>query len=293
MPIHFFLQKMTLLLLLGVASTCFSLLFGQAQPSHRFRLPNELKEVSGLYIQSPDSLWWHNDSGDAARIFLTDGQGRLRQTIPLPQATHKDWEDMGHDPHGHIYIGDTGDNRRLRNDQVVYRYHPTTGALDSFPFQFPSGQHHDIEALFWHADSIHLFTKSRISRGHLPTYHYVLPLKSSAVAVPVLRDSVLLRKRVVTAAAIEPTSGRVALLAYYYTPRRWGIFPYSAANVFVFDGWADNRFLRGDMRSKRISCLLATQYESLDFLTASRIWVASEQTLFIRAKAKRVRLRIK
>ena len=284
---------MTVLLLLGAAGAPFSALFGQSQPRIRFRLPTDLKEVSGLYIQSPDSLWWHNDSGDAARIFLTDGQGRLRQTISLPQATHYDWEDIGNDPHGHIYIGDTGDNRRLRTDQTIYRYHPTTGALDSFPFQFPDGQHYDVEALFWHADSIHLFTKSRMARGHLPTYHYVLPLTSSALAIPVLRDSVLLRKRVVTAAAIEPTSGRVALLAYYYTPRRWGIFPYSAANVFVFDGWVDNRFLRGTLRSKRISCLLATQYESLDFLTPDRVWVASEKTLFIRAKAKRVRVRIK
>lgn len=268
-------------------------LIGQSQPQKRFRLPAELTEVSGLYVQSADSLWWHNDSGDAARIFLTNGRGQLLHTIPLPHATNKDWEDISHDDSGHIYIGDTGDNRRLRDDQKIYRYHPVTGMVDSFPLRFPHGQHHDIEAFFWHADSIHLFTKSRIARGHLPTYHYVMPLHEGVASTPLLRDSVLLRKRVVTAAAIEPASGRIALLAYYYTPKRWGLLPYSAANVFTFDAWTDNRFLRGDMRSKRISFLLATQYESLDFWDARRVWVASEQTLFIKAKSKRVRLKRK
>jgi hypothetical protein len=43
------------------------------------------------------------------------------------------------------------------------------------------------------------------------------------------------------------------------------------------------------MRSRRISFIVATQYESVDFLNPDQLLVASEQTLFIKAKAKRVK----
>ncbi|RME99948.1 MAG: hypothetical protein D6772_06985, partial [Bacteroidetes bacterium] len=97
-----------------------------------------------------------------------------------------------------------------------------------------------------------------------------------------------LRKRVVTAAAIDQQTGELALLAYFYT-RRLGFIPYSAANVYTFRGGPEGYPLRGVCRERRISFLVATQYESLDFWGQEELLVASEMTLFIKAKAKRVR----
>ncbi|MEM7348486.1 MAG: hypothetical protein AAF485_30030 [Chloroflexota bacterium] len=261
----------------------------QGQNDHspkRFRLPLELNEVSGLAVASGDSLWWHNDSGNGAEIFLTNGAGALQQQIPLPIKNY-DWEDLTTDTDGRLYLGDFGDNRRRREELRIYRYDPRTSEVDSFSFHYPDGKSYDTEAFFWHRDTFHLFTKSRISRADLMTYHFVLPV-DAGLQTATLRDSLAIRKRAVTAAAIHPETGTVALLAYYYT-KRLGFIPYSAANVYFFENYPEGHFLQGDMKSRRISLLVATQYESLDFIDHKHLLVASEQTLIIKTKAKRIR----
>ncbi len=262
-------------------------LIGQSQSPRKFRLPNELREVSGLVIGSIDSLWWHNDSGNAAELFLTNGKGEIQSTINLSSITNQDWEDLTQDDQGRLFIGDFGDNRRARAQLQVYCYDPEEEKLDSLQFSYPDNLFYDVEAFFWHRDSLHLFTKSQIQRADLTTYHFVVPATPGQHTAE-LRDSLQLRKRAVTAAAIHPETGQVALLAYYFK-FRLGFIPYSAANVYYFTDYPEGHFLKGKMHSRRISLFLATQYESLDFLSAERLLVASEQTVFIKPKAKRIR----
>jgi len=262
-------------------------LVAQRNAPHAFRLPAELKEVSGLWVQAPDSLWWLNDGGNSPILYRTNVCGELLAALPLANTQNYDWEDLTYDTTGAFYLGDFGDNRGVRDELLVYRYQPTTGALDSIRFRFPAGAHYNTEAFFWHQDTLHLFTKSAIRRGRLPTYHFVLPAQPGEHEA-VLRDSLLLRKRVVTAAAIHPATGQVVLLAYYFK-LRLGFLPYSAANIFCFSDYPSGHYLRGKQRSRRISLLLATQYESVDFIDPQQLLVASEQTLFIKAKAKRVK----
>ncbi|MCB0635774.1 MAG: hypothetical protein KDC54_04120 [Lewinella sp.] len=263
------------------------IVLAQAERPGRFRLPTELKEVSGLVFAAPDSLWWHNDSGNAPTLYLTDGEGRLRRSLDLPQLRNIDWEDLTTDDAGNLYVGDFGDNRRQRTNLHVYRIDPVTGAADSIEFYYSDERHYDVEAFFWHRDSLHLFTKHRLQSGWLSTHHFVLPASPGA-QVAVWRDSLALRKRVVTGAAIEPATGEVVLVAYYF--KRWlGFLPWSSASVFVLDDYPEGHYLRGEVRRKRISCLLATQYESVDFANEGYLLVASEQTVFIRPRAKPVR----
>ena len=262
-------------------------LIGQSKSPRKFCLPAELREVSGLVVNSADSLWWLNDGGNAAELFLTNGRGEIQAAIPLPSIINQDWEDLTHDDQGRLYIGDFGDNRRVRSELQVYCYDPHNGQIDSLRFAYPDHRFYDVEAFFWHQDSLHLFTKSRIQRANLTTYHYVVPARAGQYTAE-LRDSLQLRKRAVTAAAIHPETGQVALLAYYFK-FRLGFIPYSAANVYYFTDYPEGHFLRGKLRSRRISLFLATQYESLDFLTPERLLVASEQTVFIKPKAKRIR----
>lgn len=262
-------------------------LLAQQQDKNRFQLPPEIKEVSGLYRASVDSMWWHNDSGDGPNIFLTNGRGELLDKRTLSPAQAKDWEDMTADDKGHIYVGDFGDNRFQRGDLSIYRYHLETEKVDSILFDYPNNEHYNVEAFFWYNDAFHLFTKSRMHKKPLPTYHFVIPATPGNYTA-VLRDSFYIKKRVVTAAAVHPSSGRMVLLAYYYT-KRLGFIPYSAANIYCFSDYPEGHFLDGKMQKKRISGILATQYESIDFINPDRVWVASEQTLFIKPKAKKVR----
>lgn len=280
------MMKQSLLLIF----LCFniSIVVAQKQGKKRFKLPSEINEVSGLYRASADSLWWHNDSGDGPNVFLTNGKGELLEKRTLSPAQAIDWEDMTADGEGQIYIGDFGDNRENRTNLKIYRYHLETEQVDSITYSYPNEAHYNVEAFFWHQDSLHLFTKSQIARASLPTYHFVMPAKPRSYTAE-LRDSLFIRKRVVTAAAVDTHTGKMVLLAYYYNKRGLGILPYSVANIYCFSDYPTGHFLQGKMRKRRISCLLATQYESIDFISADRLWVASEQTLFIKPKAKRVR----
>lgn len=253
----------------------------------RVRLPETLQEVSGLYVAGPDSLWWHNDSGDTPTLYLTNADGQLLRRLELPALAHVDWEDLTADTDGHLFVGDFGNNRRRRTDLRVYRVDPVTSAAATIAFAYPEGRRHDLEAFFWHRDSLHLFTKSAIRCDDLTTYHYVLPARPGTYTAE-LRDSLALRKRVVTGAAIDEQTGEVVLVAYFYK-RLLGFIPYSAASVFFLEDYPEGHFLQGDIHRRRISRLLATQYESVDFFDGEFVLVASERTVFIRPKAKRVR----
>lgn len=287
-------------LLLGILICCGLLPIGlnaQAKPEKRFKLPPILQEVSGLYYAGPDSLWWLNDSGDKPRLFLTDGEGQIKKEVLLP-AQNRDWEDLTADDNGTLYIGDFGNNRSLRNDLKIYTYHVASEQLDSIEYSYPDQSRFDkvtsydysfnLEGFFWYQDSLHLFSKCALPKSNYLTKHYVLAAQAGAQEA-ILRDSLVLKKRAVTAAAIDPATGRVALLSYYYN-KVLGFWPVSRATVFFFDDYPEGYFLRGKQWKKRASCLIATQYESLDFLPDHYFYIASEQTRWIKPRVKRMRI---
>ncbi len=289
-------------LLLGVfilTGTMYALSQSAPQLPKRFRLPEELREVSGLYFAGKDSLWWHNDGDRSPTLFLTDSGGNLIKKWDLPGLQNKDWEDIAADDTGNIFIGDFGNNLNTRQDLRIYILFPGKPA-DSISFHYPdqtafpppeNAANFDMEAFFWYQDSLHLFSKNRLQKGNYFTKHYVLPAQPGNYTA-ILRDSIYLHKRVVTAAAISPDGQKAALTAYHYK-RFLGIFPTSSASVFWLDGWTGNHFLKGNLHKRRLSLLWATQYESIDFETNDSVIVASERTLIIPQKARRVILKAK
>lgn len=269
----------------------------QAQP-RKIKLPPDLNEVSGLYYAGPDSLWWHNDSGDEPVLYLTDSEGNIRKRAELPTLRHVDWEDLTADDIGRLYIGDFGNNAQRRRDLRIYRYDPSEETLDSISFRYPDQTgfppargSFDVEGFFWHNDSLHLFSKSKLPKGTYLTKHYLLADRPGE-QVAELRDSVFLRRRAITGAAIDRVTGAVALVGYYYG-KFLGIIPCSKASVFLFRNYPAGHFLQGEYKRKNISCLVGLQYESIDFIGGRFLYVAAEKTLFIKPRAKRVRVRPK
>ena len=265
----------------------------------KFRLPDELIEVSGLYAVSEDSLWWHNDGGWPAKIYHTNARGELIQTESLSGAKNKDWEDITADAEGTIYIGDFGNNLNSRKDLRIYRYDKARQKLDSILFtypdqeSFPPAQEHnnfDTEAMFWYQDSLHLFSKNTLQNGNFYTKHYVLlaqPGKQEAI----LRDSIFLKNRVVTAAAISPDGKTIALLAYRFR-KLLGFLPWSAATMYWIRDYNLQKLSTSKIYKKRVpSFLVATQFESIDFIDEEHLYIASERTAFIKQKAKRIQLK--
>lgn len=75
----------------------------------------EIHEASGLVtsVGNPGFLWTHNDSGDAARIFLIDTSAQLKATYYLQGVVARDWEDIGtmeRSGRNYLLVGDIGDN---------------------------------------------------------------------------------------------------------------------------------------------------------------------------------------
>lgn len=259
----------------------------------KFLLPDVLKEASGVVYASVDSIWWINDSGDTPTLYLTDDEGNLLQKKTLP-IRNVDWEELSYDDQGNIYIGDCGNNKNARKNLKIYIYNPITEAIDSIEYRYPDQQqfppkkadrNFDMEGFFWLDGTIHLFSKNKIPVGNYYTKHYTLPARAGNY-VAQLRDSIYLKNRVVTAAAISPDRKVVALLAYDY--KKLGNFlPKSATSIFFIENFEETNFLRGTIKKCGLGAIvLASQYEALDFVDNKNLIVASERTSFYKQKAR-------
>lgn len=127
-----------------------------------------LAECSGLVASRNNTnvLWTQNDSGDSARIFALDAQGRLLGIYNLTGASHTDYEDIGIGPGPitnvtYLYVADIGDNNENRANIRVYQMPepavyarqftnpPTVGmkGVRGITLNYPDGAH-NAESLF-------------------------------------------------------------------------------------------------------------------------------------------------
>ncbi len=274
-------------------------LSAQKDKPKTIRLPDVLREVSGLWVASSDSLWWQNDGGHTPTLYCTDLSGNVLDTVPFKSIKNIDWEDLTADDRGRIYIGDFGNNLNRRKNLKIYIYQPGSGKIDSIQFNYQEqtafppdrfDQGFDMEAFFYHQDSLHLFSKNRAKYGNYLTRHYVLPTRPGNYTIRAV-DSLILKRKLITGACISPDGKTVAMTAYNYG-RFLGIFPWVKNKVFFFSEFADNRFLRGKIRKRRApGFIFPKQYEALDFYDEETLYLGTERVLFFRQKGKRLRVR--
>jgi len=76
-----------------------------------------IHEASGIAAsrKNPGVLWVHNDSGDSARLYAVNLEGKLVAVCRIKGARARDWEDIAVGPgpgprQDYLYIGDIGDN---------------------------------------------------------------------------------------------------------------------------------------------------------------------------------------
>jgi hypothetical protein len=118
-----------------------------------------LAEISGavLSTRSPEAVWVHEDSGNEPVLTELGLDGTTRSRWVVPDARNVDWEDVAaaEDDEGvrHLFIGDVGDNRRVRPHVEILRLpeplgKPTgpTAAPATLRLLLPDGPA-DIEAL--------------------------------------------------------------------------------------------------------------------------------------------------
>ena len=289
-------MKNTLILIL----ICPNILLSQNFLSNKnIKLPPELHEASGLYAANSDSLWWLNDSGNSPDLFITDSKGNLINRVEVPFVENKDWEDLAADDEGNIYIGDFGNNANQRRDLRIYKYNRSTHRLDTIQFFYedqkafpptPPLDRFDLEAMIWYRDSLHLFTKDRTGRGVKYTKHYVLPAMPGTYQARLV-DSLALKKRVVTGAAIHPFDKKLVLLTYNYR-LFLGFIPFTPTDAYIINDFSDSHFFTGSITKKRVARKIRpTQFEAIDFILPNLLLTGSERVLFFKQKGKYIKLR--
>lgn len=159
-----------------------------------------LREVSGLVASRDDDvLWVHNDSGDGPRVYAIDHSGALLASFEVQGAEASDWEDIALGPgrrrgHDDLYVGDIGDNRKVRDTVAVYRFEEpildreapaspllVAGPAERLELRYPDGPH-DAETLLVDPRSGDLFVVTKEATGRSGVYRAPAPLTPGSVA---------------------------------------------------------------------------------------------------------------
>lgn len=260
-------------LILTVMAICLPFfVFSQSKKiARRTNLPKELKEVSGMVRTPSGDLWLLNDSKNPPELFRFDPVTKQLLEIRRLPVPNRDWEDLTSDDQGNLYIGDFGNNRNARRNLCVFRYNPVTQDIDSILFHYPDQKafapadqrdwNFNCEAMVFFQDTLHLFSKNSF-KGNFYTKHYVLPAKPGNY-IAELRDSICLKNRVVTGAALS-NDGKTFALTGYIIGKKLGFIPYTKASVYYFTDFSGSDFLHGQREQKRLpKFLIARQYESV------------------------------
>jgi len=288
------MQRFFILLFLGLFAPGL-----KAQIKHHFKLPDELSEVSGLALISEDKLIWHNDSNHDPILYITDGEGKLLNSLHYPALPSTDWEDLADSPEGDLFIGNFGNNCHCRQDLAIYILSESAAhPIDSINFHYPDQmafppkkkwRNFNMEAMFWYKDSLHLFSKNDLDHGNYYSKHYVIPARPGTYKA-ILRDSIDLRNRVVSGGAISPDQRSFVLLGLKFR-KFLGFIPTSRGTIFVFPDFDENGFFKKKPLRKGIRpYIYALQYEAIDYIDEETLVVGSEKTSIIPQKAKRIKL---
>ncbi len=152
-------------------------------PAFRFTDP-AIVESSGLAAVDGDGsgalVVTTNDSGDSGRVFTVDA--RTGDTVGVTSWTPApdDVEALAPAGPGHVWVGDIGDNRRLRSSIEVLRVPVGRGdrvaSPETYELVYPDGAH-DAEALLSHPLTGQLFV---ITKGVFSgtVYAAAQPLRS-------------------------------------------------------------------------------------------------------------------
>jgi len=218
-----------------------SVLQAYGPPTLITRIKDEaINESSGLVASrtSPGAYWTHNDSGDGPFIYAFDTRGQSLGTFRVTGATNRDWEDIAAGPgpqanRSYLYIADTGDNDRKRNDIVVYRIPEpqltaadkntttkrpaTTEPAETIRLAYPDGKH-DAEALLVHPATGNLYIVTKVAFGNPGIYEATAPSASSKpITLKHLGElqTASLLGGAITGGSISPDGRHVALCDYF------------------------------------------------------------------------------
>ena len=197
---------------------------------------DRIREASGIAAsrRTPGLYYIHNDSGDAARVFLVDREGTTVATLELTGAAHRDYEDIAIAPGASpgtfdVCVADIGDNAELRSEVAIYRFAEVDPAdlsesavsvpTTKFAFRYKDGPH-NAEAFVVHPQTGDGYVLTKRSDGRSDVYLLAAPWTAEErvtiprIATLRLPESVIPLLTIVTGADISPDGRRLSTRSY-------------------------------------------------------------------------------
>ena len=252
-----------------------SMVKGTTSLSKKFKLPNKIKESSGL-IKIDGRLWTINDSGGRAELYQIDEKsGRIVKTVTIKGAYNHDWEALTYDEN-HVYIGDFGNNKGNRRDLKVYKI--SRKALKSqknvrakiINFRFSDQknfrsrrQKHDFdcEAMVAYHGKLYLFSKDWVDHK---TRLYELST-SAGTHIAKYRDNFNVQG-LITDASINRKLDILLLTSYSEL---------LSVDIWTFTNFNQENFFKGLSKKLTLNSLNA-QVEGVTFIDNYRAYLSSE-----------------
>lgn len=254
-------------------------------------LPTNVLETSGLEVGPEGCFWTHNDSQNSPTVYCIDTTGALIREITITGDVNNDWEELAKDDEGNLYIGNFGNNTINRQDLRIVKVPNfdtcTTecAVSDTIHFSYPDQQdfppngnygNYDMEAMFWYADSLHLFSKDRSSPSTGYTKHYRLPTAGGTYEATLI-DSIQAGGNSylfsITAADISEDGSKVVLL--------------NASNIWLITDFPGTDFASGSIAQLALGSF--TQKEAICFRNGF-IYITDEQENFLGTGGKMYRV---
>lgn len=186
------------------------------QPVGKYTHP-DIRESSGIVAsrQFEGVYWTLNDSGNPASLYATKLNGELIQEIAVKGSGNFDWEALGIDEKNQLWIGEIGNNSRLRFDLkvvVVAEPNPFTETevevSASYPYRYPN-ENVDAEGLFIVEGIPYIVSKER---AHAVLYRF--PTLQADTKQVLERVGEFAAAKFVTGAGMSEDGTRLAVCTY-------------------------------------------------------------------------------
>jgi len=248
------------------------------QPEILFKLPDGLKECSGIaYDRHYNLIWAVADGGNKNMLYGFDSKGGNIKNIGL-DVKNNDWEDLTMDTAGNIYIGDFGNNDNKRTDLAIYKIThsilqkgPKIIGLTKFAYpeqkEFPPRKKelfYDCEAFFEHDGFFYLFTKNRSKGFDGTTFLYQVPNQNGFHQAKLIGKYATCRDYrhcAITGAAISPDRSKVVLLSH--------------SKIWLLEDFSGNRFFEGKITELDLNHF--SQKEAISFLDNDTLLITDEK----------------
>ncbi len=169
----------SLLYMINASAICQNWQIDQKLGNHG----RELSEASGLTQSSinPDRYLWSNDSGNSAKIYITNQNGRIENSVRISGFSNIDYESLEIGPCfdnnelSCVYLGDVGDGIGWRSNFKIGIFREkdvltknTVTPLKVINYRYPNGQENSEAILPLSKNRLIIFSKS--GSGKFTTY---------------------------------------------------------------------------------------------------------------------------